>query len=350
MTWLEYINRYTTDCTNSFLTTPRKALFSGTASQFADSIIQEWRAHGDERVRPCKAISKTVSQFIDSTQKFYSFADLKDIYAKMVNSIDPGIYGNTVESWMYRNERTNLAVSFIVDTCFRNAYIPGDEDGLNIQVIKELANLYENGYIKEVCKMTHEDYLGIRNWVTKNNGSIEVDSNGFTEPTVTVTVNINSFSKLVNKVHEIAPRNGKQLCQDYMSAGDVRKVETYNDRVVKVTFGDGSFTKSVCSENDKFDLDVGITICLMKRMLGKDGNKKYNNAIRRIHKIMEDNLKAKEEEKAQKAKIKEENRKRNERRAEGKKKAIREQIDIQKTAYIEAINSLECCAEKKAGD
>lgn len=352
MTWLEYINRYTTDCCTNFyepaaLNIPRPKL-SNLINK--DDIPIEWRIHEEDGTLTRKAISGTVSQFINSTQKFYSFADLKDIYYKMVSSADRGIYGNTVKSWMYQNERTNLAVSFVVDNRFRNTYITGNEDELYIQIIKELANLYENAYIREVCKMTHEDYLGIKNRVTKNNGSIEIDTDGFTEPNITVTANINSFSKLVNKVHEIAPRNGKQLCQDYMSAGDVRKVETYNDRVVKVTFGDGSFTKSVCSENDKFDLDVGITICLMKKMLGKDGNKKYNNAIRQIHKIMEDNLKAKEEEKARKAKIKEENRKCNERRAEGKKKAVREQIDIQKTAYLEAMQERERAYTMKAGD
>lgn len=117
----------------------------------------------------------------------------------------------------------------------------------------------------------------------------------------------------------------------------VSKVETYNDRVVKVTFVDGSFTKSVCAENDIFDLDVGITICLMKRWLGKDGNKLYNNMLRDIHKKMESNEKEKEKEAAEKRERKTKQRKAELKKAAKKAKERQEQIDIQKTAMVEAM-------------
>lgn len=54
---------------------------------------------------------------------------------------------------------------------------------------------------------------------------------------------------------------------DPLRTFEITNIEVYNDRVAKVTFDDGSFTKSVCQENDIFDLDVGITVCLMKKML-----------------------------------------------------------------------------------
>ena len=117
----------------------------------------------------------------------------------------------------------------------------------------------------------------------------------------------------------------------------VKKVETYNDRVVKVTFVDGSFTKSVCAENDIFDLDVGITICLMKRWLGKDGSKLYNNMLRDIHKRMESNEKQKEKEAAEKRERKTRQHKAELKKAAKKAKDRQEQIDIQKTAMMEAM-------------
>ena len=119
-----------------------------------------------------------------------------------------------------------------------------------------------------------------------------------------------------------------------------KKIDVYNDRVVKVTFIDDTFTKSVCSPNDQFDLDVGITICCMKRLLGndsKDGNRVYNNIIRLAHKQMEinekqDKLKAEEEKKRKAAEKK---------RAMTKKakmmKAKEEQIDIVKQGYLRAL-------------
>lgn len=115
------------------------------------------------------------------------------------------------------------------------------------------------------------------------------------------------------------------------------KVETYNDRVVKVTFEDGSFTKSVCSDNDTFDLDVGITICILKRVMGKNGHKLYNNMMRDIHKIMDENEKDKEKARKEKAERKAKQRKTELKAAAKKAKARQDQIDIQKTAFVEAL-------------
>ena len=124
------------------------------------------------------------------------------------------------------------------------------------------------------------------------------------------------------------------------SAPKIKKIEVYNDRVVKITFEDGSFTKAVCSENDIFDVDVGITICIMKKMLGKDGNKIYNNMIREAHQIMNDqeNEKIKEQMEREEASKK---RKAAEMKRKAKKlKAKEEAIDIQKLAYIRAMQEM----------
>lgn len=126
----------------------------------------------------------------------------------------------------------------------------------------------------------------------------------------------------------------------------VKKVEIYNERVVKVTFVDDTFTKSVCSPNDRFDIDVGITICLMKRWLGKDGNKLYNNMLRDIHKTMEHNEKVKEKEAEEKRERKRKQRKEELKKAAKKAKERQEQIDIQKTAVIEAMREV----SKSTGD
>jgi hypothetical protein len=75
----------------------------------------------------------------------------------------------------------------------------------------------------------------------------------------------------------------------------IQRVITHNDRVVIVKFVDGSFTKAVCSPNDKFDIDVGITVCLLKKILG--GTNEYNNLIRKIHKQTEQQEAAKKAEK-----------------------------------------------------
>lgn len=124
----------------------------------------------------------------------------------------------------------------------------------------------------------------------------------------------------------------------------VKKVEAYNQRVVKVTFIDDTFTKCVCSENDHFDIDVGITICLMKRFMGtngEDATRNYNKLMNHVHAVMEKNEKERlakiEEEKTLKAK----KRKIELKRAAKKLKAKEEKIDIQKQAIIRAHQEME---------
>ena len=124
----------------------------------------------------------------------------------------------------------------------------------------------------------------------------------------------------------------------------VKKVETYNDRVVKVTFIDDTFTKSVCSENDHFDIDVGITICLLKRVMGTNSDnatKNYNKLMNQIHGVMEKNEKEKLTVQAQKAADKTKKRKIELKKAAKKLKAKEEQIDIHKQAIIRAHQEME---------
>ena len=120
----------------------------------------------------------------------------------------------------------------------------------------------------------------------------------------------------------------------------ISNIEMYNDRVVKVTFDDGSFTKSVCQENDIFDLDVGITICLIKKMLdtGKgDGTRVYNDIIRDAHKLINDKENEKIEKQMEKEKEKKKAHKVMMKKQAKKMKAKEEAIDIQKQAFVRAL-------------
>lgn len=110
----------------------------------------------------------------------------------------------------------------------------------------------------------------------------------------------------------------------------VTDVITHNNKVVIVKFSDGTFTKSVCSDNDTFDIDVGISICLLKRLLcgegkAEDANRNYNNLIRKIHKKMA----KKEADKAEALKAKKERRDKQaakERKNEARKNKEREEF------------------------
>lgn len=114
----------------------------------------------------------------------------------------------------------------------------------------------------------------------------------------------------------------------------ITDVKTINKKVVIVTFADGSTTKAVCDKDDAFNLDVGIGICITKRLMSRDektGNSMFNKAIRDAHKVMKRNeelaqakKELEEEEKRIEAKIQ---RKKERRAAKRRQKRVEELAD-----------------------
>lgn len=209
--------------------------------------------------------------------------------------------------------------------------------------------MYKNKFIEEEMKMNINEYDSLERALRSIGGCVdlEYETIGSTyycnDPEVTIKLPASMIKYMkVNMPTTDFDKNGctaKKI--EANSIPKVSRVETYNDKVVKVTFSDGTFTKSVCSDNDTFNVDIGITICIMKRMMSKtEGNKKYNDMIRKIHEQMIKNEKEKEEKKAAQIKKKEDNRKVNERKAKKKAAQRAEQIDIQKTAFLEAMREI----------
>ena len=121
---------------------------------------------------------------------------------------------------------------------------------------------------------------------------------------------------------------------------DIKDVTVYNNKTVIVTFADNTKTVAVLDAEDKFNLEQGISICITKKLLGKDGGAVYNKLINRAFKVKAQNEKAVEE--AMKAK-EEEERRRELALARHKKKLAKKReaaIEIQKEAYIRAIEHL----------
>lgn len=129
------------------------------------------------------------------------------------------------------------------------------------------------------------------------------------------------------------------------------KVEDVNiivpDKVVEVTFADGTKEKSICREPDVFSLESAISICISKKIMG--GSSAYNNAIKRGMKVYEDKQKREATEREEQERIEKKRAKRlvyKERRAakraeEEKQRKAREreeQISIQTEAYLRAMD------------
>ena len=114
------------------------------------------------------------------------------------------------------------------------------------------------------------------------------------------------------------------------------------NKVVEVTFADGTKQKSVCMEPDTFSLETAIAVCISKKLIG--GTKNYNDAIRRGIKFYENKLKnQKELEELQKSieKKKAKRRAKKQKRAEERAAKEREEkIAIQTEAYIRALKAV----------
>lgn len=78
----------------------------------------------------------------------------------------------------------------------------------------------------------------------------------------------------------------------------ITDVEVFDDGLitVKITFADGTHTTATCSENDDFDFEVGIGICIGKRALGSKFNSMVDKAVKLYTKTQEEKLKKSVEE------------------------------------------------------
>lgn len=158
------------------------------------------------------------------------------------------------------------------------------------------------------------------------------------------TIRNDAYSSLLNYT----------LCNDgngyYMSTssskGESRRIKDVNilvpDKVVEVTFADGTKEKAVCREPDVFSLETAIAICISKKIMG--GSSTYNNAVKRGVKVYEDKFKEAEKAKAEEERIAKKRAKRLEykKNKEAKKKAQEreEKIEIHKEAYKRAIEEM----------
>ena len=104
----------------------------------------------------------------------------------------------------------------------------------------------------------------------------------------------------------------------------ITDVKTYDDKVVKVLFADGTYEKAVLSENDTFSLEQGVSICLTKKLLSKIVGSDFSGE-------------AKEKAEKEKAAAKEKAEKIKAIRAKRKAQLREEQIEIQAEAYRRAM-------------
>lgn len=122
------------------------------------------------------------------------------------------------------------------------------------------------------------------------------------------------------------------------------------NKVVEVTFLDGTKEKSVCREPDVFSLEQAIGICISKKIMG--GSSAYNNAVKRGIKVYEEKIHKEKKDKEEQERIEKKRAKRKaykERRAAKREQEEKEkEIEIQKEAYVRAMIEIKNMKNKYA--
>lgn len=117
---------------------------------------------------------------------------------------------------------------------------------------------------------------------------------------------------------------------------DIKDVIVHNHTVL-VMFADGTKTVAVLDEEDEFNLEQGISICITKKLLGQDGSSIYNKLIKRALKVKKQNEKAAEKAEKDKKEAKLRKEKALARHKQKVAKRREEEIELHKEAYIRAI-------------
>lgn len=109
-------------------------------------------------------------------------------------------------------------------------------------------------------------------------------------------------------------------------------------------FKDGYKSIAIVHEGDTFDLETGLTICLVKKLLAEkynDADMAFHSYIRKALKYLENEKKAKEQAELEKQARIEAEAKRQEKIKAKKERLREEQIEIQKEAYLRAMKEAE---------
>lgn len=123
----------------------------------------------------------------------------------------------------------------------------------------------------------------------------------------------------------------------------ITEVKSYDNKTTVVFFSDGTKEHANCSENDTYSLEYGISICLLKKLLG--GNETYKKIVNtaaksyREKQIAEESekLRKKEEHEARMQAEQEAARRRKEAEERREKEETEKQINIMAEAFRRAM-------------
>ena len=200
------------------------------------------------------------------------------------------------------------------------------------------ANNYESAF-DNICSVTSAiDYIDTRiDKIEKSTRKPEV------APETTTKLDV-----VDNKIYVIRYKDGfYNGARAIMS--NIKDIRVHGNTVVMI-FADNTKTVAVLHDEDDFNLEQGISICITKKLLGDDGGAIYNKLIRKALKVMEQNEKAEKATKEKEEVVRQRKKAAADKRNKKKAKKRDEQIEIQKEAFVRAIETITANNDKKLFD
>ena len=181
-----------------------------------------------------------------------------------------------------------------------------------------------------------------------NTGSASYSNSIGVTGAVTITEN-DKKPEVDPEVKSTLTKNNKgKLCATFYKDGfktstkelipDIKDVIVHNNCVVIVEFTDGTSEKAVLHPEDHFSVEQGISICIVKKLVG--GSSIYNKLIDRAVKVMINNDAERTKKQIEEEARKERKKKNDEKKARRKAAKREEYIETQKEAYIRALREV----------
>lgn len=246
---------------------------------------------------------------------------------------------NDSKKYIVRDGNLTIFKEFPYSDLAKMLYKLDSVEAFEDYIISELAREYDNIMTREVMNMDINRANRFISMLNAAGGHFSIEGSTDVNPMAKIEIPCNMLYHLHIDGDGSTPRKTNAKIPG------IRQIQTFNDRVVQVTFIDGSQTKCVCGKDETFDLYEGVAFCLFKRFLDEeDGTKHFNDLMRYAFKKLDEQ----EEAKKRKAEIEAENKRREEKKklqAQRRKEKKREEkisifVDALKRNRQALINSM----------
>ena len=147
--------------------------------------------------------------------------------------------------------------------------------------------------------------------------------------------------QVANQSNDVTTTQQMWCCKRTSSIPKIKSFKVYQNKTVVVNFADGTKYHVTCTQNDTFDLEVGIEKCILKKMCGENFKNQIQAVIRsqeKAEKLAKEQVAAQKAEKEAREKKRLKNKERNLRRRVQKEAEFQVALQLKKEELIKKLD------------